>query len=57
MMQLWEDKYKIAITVKQVRDAIKIKIGTATRAELKLQNDLKILKAKQDATAATAEAQ
>jgi len=57
MMQLWEDKYKIAITVKQVRDAIKIKIGTATRAELKLQKDLKNLQAKQDAAAATAEAQ
>lgn len=57
MMQLWEDKYKIAITVKQVRDAIKIKIGTATRAELKLQKDLKNLKAKQDAAAATSEAQ
>ena len=41
IIPLWQEKHQTKITVKEVREAVKSKINSATRAEVKIQKELK----------------
>ena len=41
IIPLWQEKHQTKVTVKEVSEAVKSKINSATRAEVKIQKELK----------------